>query len=111
MIRLGTDAASRRVRDTELGGNYSLFTTTLLHEIGHAIFTTWLSDRQRGVVVDAYLDRLAEGRSRWEEEPTTAAAEHFFVALVTGVFLRVESPSASLAEARALLRDLGVPLS
>jgi hypothetical protein len=111
VIRLGVDAASRRVRDPEFGGRYSVFTTTLLHEIGHAVFAAWLSDRQRSDVVDAYLDRLSQRRSPVEEEPTPEAAEHFFVDLVTGALLRVESKSASIREARALLQDLGVPLT
>ena len=109
-IRLGVDAASRRQPDAEFGNRYSLFTTTLLHEVGHAIHQVWLTNEQRAKVVDAYLDRFIEREQDEDGEPTMWQAEHFFIDLITGVLLRVDSASASLAEARAVLGELGVPL-
>jgi hypothetical protein len=111
IIRLGVGAASRRMPDGEYGGRYSVFTTTLLHEVSHAIYQGWLSDEQRAMVIDEYLNRLIRLGPRAGEEPTTVEAEHFFVDLVTGVLLRVDTRSASLSEARVLLRELGVPLA
>jgi hypothetical protein len=110
IIRLGVDAASRRLPDGEFGSRYSLVTTTLLHEIGHAIHQVWLTNEQRAKVVDAYLDRFIERRGEEDGEPTTRQAEHFFIDLVMGVLLRVDTASASLAEAGAVLGELGVPL-
>lgn len=110
IICLGTDAATRRLADAEFGGRFSLFTTTLLHEVSHAIYQVWLTHQQRAEVIDAYLDRFIEREQDEDGEPTTRQAEHFFIDLVMGVLLRVDTALASFAEARALLGQLGVPL-
>ena len=111
IIRIGTDAASLRTPDAEIGGRFSTFTTTLLHEVGHAIYQVWLTDDQRAQVIDTYLDRFIQRGPRGGEEPTASQAEHFFVDLVIGVLLRVDTQSASLGEARVLLEALHVPLA
>jgi hypothetical protein len=108
IIRLSADAASRRIRDPEFGGNYSVFTTTLLHEVGHAVYQRWLTDDQRAQVIDLYLDRFIQRPPPGVPEPTTSGAEHFFVALLSSALLGAGSSWGTPRVARESLEIVGV---
>lgn len=108
IIRLGVDAAWRRTRDNEFGGNYSLFTTTLLHEVGHAVYQRCLTDSQRTQVTDFYLEWFVQRQPLGVPEPTPAGDEHIFVALLSAALLSSESPWGTTREAREFLDALGV---
>ena len=110
IIRLAADPAWRRTRDAEFGGNYSLFTTTLLHEVGHAVYRRWLTDEQRALATDLYLNWFIRQQPPGTPQPTAGGGEHFFIALFCSALLGANSPWGTTREAREFLDALGVRL-
>ncbi len=108
IIRLRADASWRRTRDGQFGGNYSLFTTTLLHEVGHAVYERWLTDEQRRRMADLYLNWFIRRQPPGIPEPSARGAEHFFVALFSAAVLRADTEWGTTREAREFLDALGV---
>jgi hypothetical protein len=93
--------------DQQYGRRYSYFTTTVAHEFGHAVYVMRLSNRDRALVTDLYLDDLASARRA--AEPSEEGAEHYFVDLFAHGLLHVSSEAMHIPGARELLRSLGLP--
>ena len=82
IVRIRTPALDLRRGDPDLENRFSLFTTTVLHEIGHAIYEEWLTPEQRDVVLDDYISFLARSGAPTEGEPREIGVQHHFVALL-----------------------------
>src|SRR4051794_15464196 len=62
IVRIRTPALDLRRADPEYGNEYSVFTTTVIHELGHAVYEELLTDHQRDLVLASYaafLDQFA----------------------------------------------------
>ena len=110
IVRLYSPVLRLKVADPHFGGRFSYFTTTVLHEIGHAIYAEALGDEQRRRVADLYLEELIATTGEDEVEPSEADAEHYFVALLTSALLGVRGGRLRPMQARERLRALGLPL-
>jgi len=108
IVRLGASSADRRTRDADFGGRFSVFVTTVLHEIGHSVYLDLLAPEQHTALTDTYLDRFIRERPRGAQEPSEGGAEHFFVALLTAALLRTDSSSGTAHQARSVLELLRV---
>lgn len=86
----------------------SFVTTTLLHEVGQAVYQSWLSNAQRRRVADLYLNWFIRRPPPGIPEPKTRGAEHFFVALFCAALLRVDTERGTTQEARSFLDTLEV---
>lgn len=109
IIRLYTPALRLTLPDPEYDRRFSYFTTTVLHETGHAVYARHLSDRDRALVDDLYLERLASTRRAHAGEATQEGAEHHLVDLFVHGLLHISSEPMRNPAARDLLRALGLP--
>ena len=112
IVRLYSPALRLTAADPNFGGRFSYFTTTVLHEIGHAVYSEALGDEQRQRVVDLYLAELIATADTDDAlvEPSDAGAEQYFVALLTSALLRVRGARQRPEQARTHIRSLGLPL-
>lgn len=108
IVRIRTPVLALRQGDGEYGNRFSRFTTTVLHEIGHAVFERWLTTEQRTAVVNAYLDDLARSREVARVDPSDREAQHYFISLLLPVLLGSGMPPLSSGEARRRLAALGI---
>jgi hypothetical protein len=110
IVRLSAQEARVGEADPRYGGGFSLFTTTVLHEVGHVVFEACLTAEQRDQLSDEYIEELDARPSIPPGAPTQLGLEHyfirFFVAALPG---RGESPLSGSA-ARRRLAELGVEL-
>src|SRR5438128_2484301 len=70
IIRLYSPALRLTFADPHFSGRFSYFTTTVLHEIGHAIYAEEFGDEQRRRVTDLYLAELIATNEEDEVEPS-----------------------------------------
>ena len=105
-------AQEARVRegDPGYGRRFSFFTTTVLHEVGHAIFDGVLSASQRDAVADDYFRFLDRIGSPPPGEPTEAGVQHFFVGHFMAALLGRGEPPTTAAQGRESLARLGLDL-
>lgn len=110
VIRIFTPALRLGQPDPQAERRYSYFTTTVLHEIGHAVYSRRLTLPQRATLDDLYLAALlASGRWR-THEPSEQGAEHYFVDdLFVAALLGVSPELPRSLAAREFLRTLGIP--
>jgi hypothetical protein len=108
IIRIYTPALRLTLADPAAASRYSYFTTTVLHELGHAVYDR-LSADQRGAVADLYLDFLIEGLPA-SVEPTPKGAEHYFVDLVVAALLGLGAHGMGVNAVRERVRALGIEL-
>lgn len=109
IVRIRTPALRLRDGDPVYGRRFSLFTTTVLHEIAHAVYEEWLTPPQRELLLDDYISFLARSGAETEGEPRESGVQHHFVALMLTALLGYTRPFMSVAYARSMLRELGVP--
>jgi hypothetical protein len=108
IVRIRTPALALRQGDGEYGNRFSRFTTTVLHEIGHAVFERWLTTEQRTAIVNGYLDDLTRLREAATVDPSDREAQHYFISLLLPVLLGYGMPPLGSGEARRRLAALGV---
>lgn len=110
MVRIRTPALDLRRGDPDYGNRFSVFTTTVLHEIGHAVYEELLTPRQRDLVLDDYIAFLDRSGASTEGEPTEAGVQHHLVAVTLTALLGYGRPFISVSQARAAWEKLGVPI-
>jgi len=85
-----------------------VFTTTVVHELGHAVYEELLTDGQRELLLGdyvAFLDKLPRPPAN---EPTTDGVQHHLIALLLAATLGYGTLFVSVARARSSLNALGV---
>jgi hypothetical protein len=108
VIRLGTDALQLRRPDRQFAGVLSVFTATVLHEIGHAVYRRLLTPAQRFAAEDLYLAFVEEEGE--DAEPSAEEAEHHLLALFVAGVAGIGYGPFGLARVREMLKAVGVPL-
>jgi hypothetical protein len=93
IVRIRTPALRLREGDPLFGGRFSVFTTTVLHEVGHAVYEEWLTPRQRDVLLEDYIAFLSRSGASTEGEPKETGVQHHLVALLLTALLGYGSPS------------------
>ena len=94
--------------DPRYGRAFSLFTTPLLHEIGHVAFAEALTETQREQVFAWYVDNLDRLPVMPAGEPSQAGLEHFFIGLFIAALLGRGEPPIAAGVARRSLAALGL---
>lgn len=107
LIRLGTDALQLRRPDRQFAGVLSVFTGTVLHEIGHAVYGRLLTPAQRFAAEDLYLAFVEEDEGA---APSSEEAEHHLVALFVAGVAGIGYGPFGAARVRELLNAVGIPL-
>jgi hypothetical protein len=110
IVRLSAPEARVRRGDAGYGGSFSLFTTTALHEIGHAVWETLLSDDQRTQLADEYVETLIEDEATRPGEPSEAGVQHYFIRFLMAALLGRGERGVSAGAARRRLAALGLDL-
>jgi hypothetical protein len=108
IVRLSAQEARVREGDPRFGRAFSLFTTTLLHEIGHVVFAAVLTEAQRERMYTAYMEGLERLPALPAGEPSPAGVEHYFIGLLTAAVLGRGEPPITAGIARRALAVLGV---
>jgi hypothetical protein len=106
IVRVRTPALHLHQEDPDINGHFSLFTTTVLHEIGHAAYERILSKSQCDLVLTSYLAFLDRFPVTPAGEPSEAGVQHHFVAVLLTAILGQPTPFRSVAYARSVLADL-----
>jgi hypothetical protein len=94
--------------DAEYGNRFSVFTTTVLHEIGHAIFDTVLSPEQQEAVRTDYLEELTDLGDLSAGEPSEDGAQHYFIAFFVAAVLGYGRPPRTAGVSRRKLARFGL---
>jgi hypothetical protein len=110
IVALSAEEARLRERDVRFTGNFSLFTTTVLHEVGHAVFDAFLSEAQRGQVERDFFELLDKMGVIPPGEPSPSGIEHHFVGYFIAAVLGHAEPPISAGEARRYLAHLGLDM-
>ncbi|MBI3971150.1 MAG: hypothetical protein HY332_07650 [Chloroflexi bacterium] len=110
IVRLSALEADVRRPDAEYGNRFSLFTTTTLHEIGHAIFETALSASQQDIVMSDYLETLDAGVSVPAGEPSDQGTQHLFIDFLVSALLGYGRPPRSAGASRRRIAAFGLDL-
>ena len=109
IVRVVASALHLHEGDPDYGGQYSFFVTTVLHEIGHAVYARWLTREQRAAVENAYLAQMVEEEeSAGHVEPTERGVEHYFIDLLLPALLGHSAGRLRPRVARRRLAALGV---
>lgn len=108
IVRVSAQEARLREGDPAYGHAFSLFTTTMLHEIGHVVFERRLSGEQQERLSDMYLGHLASQTHLPVSESTLAGLEHFFISLFIPGVLGRGQPPITAGVARRTLSVLGI---
>jgi hypothetical protein len=111
IVSVGASEADVRRPDPDFGNRFTVFTTTVVHEVGHAVFQTVLTPNQRDLVLDRYVRRLDALGVIPLGEPTQQGAEHFFVDYFLPAVLRFGSHARGAAASRRALAEFGMDLS
>lgn len=110
IVRLSAQEARIGEGDYRYGDRFSLFSTTVLHEIGHVVFEACLSVEQHAQLSDEYLEEL-DARPRIPPgEPTQLGLEHYFIRFFVAALLGRGEPPLSGSAARRRLAELGMDL-
>ena len=110
IIRIRTPALQLRTADPDFGGDFSVFATTVIHELGHAVYDELFTDRQRDLVLASYVAFLDQFGTPVSGEPTEVGVQHHFVGLLLTAILGHGTPFRSVAYARSALDELGLPM-
>jgi hypothetical protein len=103
--------ADVRRPDPAYNSRFSFFTTTVIHEIGHAVFRTALAPAQQDLVLDRYAIRLDTAGSILGNEPTEQGTEHFFIDTFLPALLGFGGHAHGASAARRALAEFGIDLS
>lgn len=111
IIRLSAHEARMYEGDPRYGRAFSVFTTTVLHEIGHVVFEECLSDAQQRLLADEYLKALiAADEEVPPGEPSDVGVHHHFIRYFIAALLGQGEPGVGAGESRWRLADLGLDL-
>ena len=108
IIRIRTPALDLRRGDPEYGNEFSVFTTTIVHELGHAVYEELLTLRQREILLDDYLLFLERSGAPPESEPTETGTQHHLATLLLTALLGHGKRLMSVVYARSVLAELGI---
>jgi len=108
IVRLSAQEARVREGDRRYGNRFSLFTTTLLHEIGHLVFEASLTPEQQGQVLRLYLEELDSSPYPPPDEPSQQGLEHYFIRFFVAALLGRGEPPLSGSAARRRLDEIGL---
>ena len=110
---IGLHSPALRVHDADprYGGRLSYFSTTVVHEVRHAVYARELTPAQRASIVELYLTRFVQSAFPDASEPSEAGAEHYFVDMFVAALLGQGGEFLRAGEARERLRVLGLALS
>ena len=111
IIRIRTPALDLRRGDPEYGNQFSVFTTTVIHEVGHAAYEELLAMRQRETLLEDYILFLERSGAFAEGEPTETGTQHHLAALLLTALLGHSKPLMSVAYGRSVLAELGILVS
>jgi len=111
IVSIGASEADVRRPDPDFSNRFSVFTTTVVHEIGHGVFQTALTPYQQELVLDRYVKRLDALGVIAPDEPTQQGTEHFFIDYFLPALLRFGSHAHGAAASRRVLAEFGVDLS
>jgi hypothetical protein len=100
----------RTSADPEFGNRFTVFTTTVLHEIGHAAFLTALTPAQQDVVLDRYIKILTARGDNPPGEPSQQGTEHHFIDHFLPALVGYGRPPFGAAASRRALADFGLDL-
>ncbi|HET6318963.1 MAG TPA: hypothetical protein VFG86_21115, partial [Chloroflexota bacterium] len=109
VVRLGTDALRVRQPDRQFASRLSIFSGTVLHEIGHAVYHRLLTTAQRFAAESLYLDSQ-QAETDGVAELAAEEAEHHFVALFVAAAAGISYGPFGPASVREMLANLGVPM-
>ncbi|MBI3970823.1 MAG: hypothetical protein HY332_06000 [Chloroflexi bacterium] len=109
-IRLSAQEARVREGDPRYGRAFSLFTTTVLHEIGHVVFAEVLTETQREQVYADYMDDLERLPVLPASEPSQAGLEHYFIRYFIAALLGRGERPVRAGDARRRMAALGLDL-
>jgi hypothetical protein len=110
IVRVSAQEARLGEGDLAYGRAFSLFNTTVLHEIGHVVFARVLTDAQRERVYTDYMDEL-EGRVVLPSgAPSQLGMEHYFIAYLLAALLGRGQAPVRTADARQRMAALGLDL-
>jgi hypothetical protein len=110
IVRLSAQEARIREGDYRFGNRFSLFTTTVLHEIGHVVFEERLTQAQQEDLLTEYLRGLDAQSVISPGEPSQAGLEHHFIRLFIAALLGRGEPPVSASAARQRLAEIGLEL-
>jgi hypothetical protein len=108
IIRIRTPALNLREGDPIYRRRFSLFTTTVLHELAHAVYEEWLTPEQRDLVLDDYIAFLERSGAPTEGEPSETGVQHHLAAIMLTALLGYSRPFISVSQARRAWERLGV---
>jgi hypothetical protein len=109
-IRIRTPALDLSRGDPEYGNEFSVFTATVIHELGHAVYEELLNEQQRDLVLASYaafLDQLGVPAG----EPTVPGTQHHLSALLLTALLGHGRQLMSVTYAQSVLAEVGIPTS
>ncbi len=110
IVSVSAAEADVRRSDPIYGDRFSVFTTTVLHEIGHAIFQTALTGAQQELVWSGYLEALEARGDVPADEPSEDGAEHDFIRFFLPAILGYGGPWNPAGVSRRKLAAFGVDL-
>lgn len=106
-ISIGVRYADMRRPDAEYGNRFSVFTTTIAHEIGHAIFETVLSADEQYRAIGDYA---AEPRGLVADQLLDADIQHYFIDFFIPALLGHGQPPRTAGMSRRKLAEFGLDL-
>ncbi len=111
IVAVSASEADVRRPDPDYDNRFSVFVTTVVHEIGHAVFQTALTPAQQDLVLDRYVKSLDALAVIPPEEPTQQGVEHYFIDYFLPALLHFGSHAHGAAAARRMLAEFGVDLA
>lgn len=110
IVRVSAQEARAREGDFRYGSRFSLFTTTVLHEIGHVVFEACLTAEQQGDLLGEYMEELNARPRVPSGEPSQQGLEHHFIRFFMAALLGRGEPPMSGSAGRRRLAELGLEL-
>lgn len=108
IVRVSASEADTRRPDPEYGNRVSVFTATVAHEIGHAIYATVLTAEQRDSVLESFIDEpKAPGR---DDQLSEQGVQHHFINVLVPALLGYGIPPYSAAASRRAVAAFGLDL-
>lgn len=111
IVSVSAAEADVRRPDPIYGNRFSVFTTTVLHEIGHAVFETELTAQGQYEVLGSYaLSEVASAAEARPEAELIEDVQHHFIRYFLPALLGYGRPPYSAAASRRALALFGLVL-